>query len=82
MAYAQDNYFDTFATLYTDEAPRLKVKLPLSEKTGWGTPTLSEVSDVLEFAQDGNHLYIKKSGETGSFEIDYVLLTYVGEIPE
>jgi hypothetical protein len=82
MAYAQDNSFDTFATLYTDEAPRLKVKLPLPEKTGWGTPTLSAVSDVLEFAQDGNHLYIKKSGETGSFEIDYVLLTYVGEIPE
>lgn len=83
MAYAHDNNpsdIETFATITTSEAPRLRVKLPLTTRTGWGEPTLSEYSDNIELAQDGNYIYIKKSGNTGSFEIDYILLSYVGEI--
>ena len=84
MAYAHNNDadIDTFATITTSEAPRLRVKLLLPEKKGWGEPVLSELSDPIELAQDGNHIYIKKSGDTGSFEIDYILLTYCGEILE
>ena len=80
MAYAQDNDDETFATISTSEAPRLKVKLNLPTKTGWGTPTLSEWSGNIELAQDGNYITIKKVGSTGPFEIDYILLEYAGEI--
>ena len=84
MAYAQNNdpTLDTFATITTDAAPRLRVKLDLPTRSGWGTPTLSEWSDTIELNQDGNHIYIKKTGSTEPFEMDYILLEYVGEITE
>ena len=80
MAYSQDNDMTTFATINTSEAPRIKVKLDLPTRTGWGNPTLSTWTENLEFAQDGNYITIKKVGDTGPFQIDYILLEYVGEI--